>query len=77
MLKREIYDKYMKDDLKKCCSERAWNNWKLYNRETNQIDRYSVLVPDVSRIFRRPYDISSEDYPILNSLFNRKRKTNL
>ena len=77
MLKRDIYEKYMKNDPKKCCSSRAWYNWKLHNSETNQIERFDVLIPDVSRIFRRPYDISSDDYPFLNSLFNRKRKTNL
>lgn len=77
MLKRSAYEKYMKNNLYKCCAERAWYNWKTINQETNKPDEVDVLIPDVSRSFRRPYDISSIDYSFLNNLFNRKRKTNL
>jgi hypothetical protein len=73
MLKRDIWTKYMEDKLSQCCGQRAWHNWKLDESPT----KLDVLIPDVSRVFRRPYDISSEDYPVLKDLFNRKRKTNL
>lgn len=77
MLKRTVYDKFMRNRLAMCCSERAWYSWKTLDLETSNSVQVDVLMPDVSRVFRRPYDISSFDYPFLNNLFNRKRKTNL
>ena len=77
MLKRSVYETYMKNHLKACCSERVWYNWKLSSPGTKKNPAFDVLMPDVSRIFRRPYDISSDDFDFVNSLFNRKRKTNL
>lgn len=74
MLKRNIYDLYIKDKLSKCCAERSWNNWILGNEQRPDLD---VLIPDVSRIFHRPYDLSKNDFSYLKNLFNRKRKTNL
>ena len=74
MLKKTIYDHYMKDKLSSCCAERAWNNWALSTEKKLELD---VLIPDVSRVFHRPYDLSKSDFSFLKSLFNRKRKTNL
>lgn len=77
MLKRSVYEKYMKDSLNTCCNKRVWYNWDLIDPTTKNKVNLDVLYPDISRVFRRPYDISSEDYIYLNNLFNRKRKTNL
>ena len=77
VLKRDFYEKYLKNQLKTCCSERVWHNWKVIDPNSKKNVKFDILVPDVSRIFRRPYDISSTDYPLLSQLFNRKRKTNL
>jgi len=77
MLKRSAYDKYMKANLAKCCSRRAWYNWKTIDTKSDQEETVDVLVPDVSRVFRRPYDISSDDFSFLDKLFKQKRKTNL
>lgn len=76
MLKKKIFETYIKSKESKCCSERAWNNWKLFD-ENGDIVHYDVIFPDVSRVFRRPYDISKDDFSLLKNLFNRKRKTNL
>ncbi|RNA19337.1 O-linked-mannose beta-1-2-N-acetylglucosaminyltransferase 1-like [Brachionus plicatilis] len=77
MLKKSVYDVYIKDSFYDCCSNRAWYNWNLIDKKTKQSVVMDVLVPDVSRSFRRPYDISSDDYSFLNNLINRKRRTNL
>lgn len=74
MLKRTVYETYLKGKLNSCCLQRAWYNWKLVDDPSKELD---VLVPDVSRVFRRPYDISSPDFNFLSNLFNRRRKTNL
>ncbi len=76
MLKKKVYENYIRNKESKCCSERAWNNWNLYD-ENGQLVNFDVIYPDVSRVFRRPYDISKEDFPSLKNLFNRKRQTNL
>ncbi|CAF0720231.1 unnamed protein product [Brachionus calyciflorus] len=77
MLKRSVYEKYIKNSFFECCNTRVWYDWKLKDKTTNKPIEFDVIIPDVSRVFRRPYDISSEDYSYLNNLFNRKRKTNL
>ncbi len=75
MLKKNIYEFFLKDKLSTCCAERAWNNWVLGTKEEKpDVD---VIIPDVSRIYHRPYDLSKSDFSYLKSLFNRKRKTNL
>jgi hypothetical protein len=76
MLKRAVFEKYMLNKLEKCCNDRAWNNWILTD-DNNKAVNFEVLMPDVSRVFHRPYDISKGDFEYLSSLFNRKRKTNL
>ena len=86
MLKRDYYDKHMRSSLNECCSQRAWYNWRHVADKTTKTTTSSlqddantvdVLVPDVSRVYRRSYDISSSDFTFLSDLFNRKRKTNL
>jgi hypothetical protein len=78
MLKRSVYETYLKDNLKTCCQQRVWYNWKLLNKKNeNKEEKLDVLVPDISRVFRKPYDISSKDYSYLNNLLNRRRQTNL
>jgi hypothetical protein len=76
MLKKSVYEAYMAGRLKECCSERAWNNWALVDA-SGQRTQMDVIIPDVSRVFRRPYDLSKSDFSYLKNLFNRKRKTNL
>ena len=77
MMKKNIYESYMKNKLKTCCNDRAWNNWKLSDESGKELTNFEVIIPDVSRVFRRPYDHSKNDFSYLKNLFNRKRKTNL
>lgn len=76
MLKKSVYMSYMKDKLDTCCKGRVWNNWNLTDAAGKPAN-LEVIIPDVSRVFRRPYDLSKNDFGYLKSLFNRKRKTNL
>lgn len=76
MIKRSAYESFLKGKLNTCCNKRSWYNWILKNAKGETVSM-DVLVPDVSRVFRRPYDISSSDFSFLNNLFNRRRKTNL
>ncbi len=76
MLKKSVYEKYMAGNLKKCCSKRVWDNWDLRDA-TGSEAQMDVIIPDVSRVFRRPYDLSNSDFNYLKNIFNRKRKTNL
>ncbi len=49
---------------------RVWDKWIF--SETS-----SFLMPDVSRIFRRPIDDNRLNIKYIEALFNQKRKTNL
>lgn len=53
---------------------RAWDGWKIPVVNTS---RDEMLVPDVSRVFRHPYEGSSKDEDYLVELFNTHRITNL
>ena len=52
-----------------CRSWDGWLNGKLQGRE--------MIIPDVSRVYRRPYEGLSEQAEFLTELFNRARHTNL
>ncbi|XP_060078502.1 protein O-linked-mannose beta-1,2-N-acetylglucosaminyltransferase 1-like [Ylistrum balloti] len=73
LLKRSVFDTYMKNRMSVCCSKRVWNNWALAGEEVVG----EILIPDVSRIYRQPYQTwnTNEDY--LTELFNKPRLTNL
>lgn len=79
----------MKNSFKECCSKRyieflflllinrnlffssVWDKWTFSDSSS------SFLMPDISRIFRRPIDGNRIDTKYLEILFNRKRKTSL
>ncbi|KAK2188800.1 hypothetical protein NP493_121g04006 [Ridgeia piscesae] len=71
LLKRTFYDENMKNKMTECCGTRAWHGWfkgQLAGRE--------MIVPDVSRAYRRPYEGLSDEAAFLTELFNRPRVTN-
>ncbi len=86
LLRRSFYEKNIKDSFKECCSKRldlfyinfflknifsrVWNKWTFS-------DKSSFLMPDVSRIFRRPLEGNRMNPTYVETLFNRKRKTSL
>ncbi|CAF3530075.1 unnamed protein product [Rotaria socialis] len=72
-LKRTFYDKNMKVSFKECCSKRVWDKWKF----SQSLPSSSFLMPDISRIFRRPIDGNRMNTKYLEALFNRKRQTSL
>ncbi|CAF2490560.1 unnamed protein product [Rotaria sp. Silwood2] len=70
LLRRSFYEKYIKNSFKDCCSKRVWEKWTFS-------DTSSFLMPDVSRVFRRPIDGNRVNNIYLETLFNQKRKTSL
>ncbi|CAF1025896.1 unnamed protein product [Adineta ricciae] len=72
LVKRSFYDRYIKDSFKQCCSKRVWEKWTFSDLPT------SFLMPDISRVFRRPFDENqSNRQKSIETLFNEKRRTNL
>ena len=51
---------------------RSWDGWL-----SNKLGQYEMIVPDVSRVYRRPYEGLSGQADFLTELFNRQRITNL
>lgn len=75
MLKKSIYEKYLKGKWNTCCMNRAWDNWLLNINEQNNV--FYTLIPDVSRSYRRAYNSINADFAYIDNLFNRQRQTNL
>lgn len=71
LLKRSFYDQNMKTSFKDCCAKRVWDRWTFADSSV------SFLLPDISRVFRRPIDGNRANAKYLELLFNQKRKTNL
>ena len=53
------------------CRSRVWDKWTFSDKSL------SFLVPDISRVFRRPIDGNRVNTKYLEALFNRKRRTSL
>ncbi|UJR23354.1 hypothetical protein I4U23_026366 [Adineta vaga] len=71
LLRRSFYDKNIKDSFQQCCSKRVWDKWTFTDTSS------SFLMPDISRIFRRPIDGNRVNTKYLEVLFNQKRRTSL
>ena len=54
-----------------CCCYRFWDGWFEGSEGTE------VIIPDVSRVYRKAYEGLSEQADFLQELFNRERITNL
>lgn len=72
LLRKDFYMKEMHGKLDRCCHNRTWDGW-LRDKE----NRWEMIVPDVSRVYRRPYEGSTGQLDLLQELFNRPRITNL
>ncbi|CAF1001251.1 unnamed protein product [Rotaria sordida] len=70
LLRRSFYEKNMKDSFKDCCSKRVWEKWTFSDTSSS-----SFLMPDVSRVFRRPIDGNRINTKHVETLFNRRRRT--
>ncbi|PVD24594.1 hypothetical protein C0Q70_15078 [Pomacea canaliculata] len=55
-----------------CCTKRAWHGWR-YGQEGH----FEILMPDVSRVFRQPYQGAGREADFLRELFLRPRTTSL
>ncbi|CAF1035789.1 unnamed protein product [Rotaria sp. Silwood1] len=71
LLKHEFYNKNMKNSFKQCCGKRVWDKWTFSDTLS------SFLMPDISRVFRKPIDGNLVNTKYLEILFNRKRQTSL
>ncbi|KHJ40253.1 hypothetical protein D918_09696 [Trichuris suis] len=56
MLKRSFYTRNMKGRMGLCCDRRSWHGWNTVSSPT-----VYTLVPEISRISRKPY-VSSGRY---------------
>lgn len=70
LIRRSFYEKYIQKSFASCCSKRVWDLW-IFDETT------TFLMPDVSRVFRKPFDSNRVQDKHLQELFNRKRKTSL
>ncbi|XP_062592751.1 protein O-linked-mannose beta-1,2-N-acetylglucosaminyltransferase 1-like isoform X2 [Saccostrea cucullata] len=68
LLKRSVYESQMKNAMDKCCNKRSWDSWTLKSPG-------EMLVPDVSRVFRLPYQSSNDANNYLENLFYKPRLT--
>lgn len=58
--------------IPQCCEKRAWNGWKYQSQ-----GHFEVLMPDVSRVFRQPFQTIGKEAEFLTELFLRPRTTSL
>jgi beta-1,2-N-acetylglucosaminyltransferase len=49
LLPKRTYTSFMKGEMEQCCNKRAWEGWLLKGPRSEQ----HVLVPDLSRVYRR------------------------
>ncbi|XP_071523625.1 protein O-linked-mannose beta-1,2-N-acetylglucosaminyltransferase 1-like isoform X1 [Panulirus ornatus] len=72
-IRMSTYLRELKPNMKQCCNKRGWEGWLelgLWERE--------MVVPDVSRVLRRPVGHDLEPVtPLIRALFHRLRATNL
>nr|XP_053630237.1 uncharacterized protein LOC128686956 [Cherax quadricarinatus] len=67
------YMKELKPNMKQCCNKRGWEGWLELGRWERE-----MVVPDVSRVLRRPLGSDLEPVtPLIHALFHRLRATNL
>ncbi|XP_076066967.1 protein O-linked-mannose beta-1,2-N-acetylglucosaminyltransferase 1-like isoform X2 [Oratosquilla oratoria] len=72
-MKKDIYFKELKKNMKTCCSKRGWEGWMEIGRWEREI-----AIPDVSRVLRRPVGPELEpETPLIRAFFKRLRATNL
>ena len=50
---------------------RSWHGWEI---DTNT---YEMIIPDQSRVYRRPFEGLSSQADYMTELFNRERSTKL
>ena len=67
-----MYNNTNKNEIKSydysICS-RSWYGWTI---DTNT---YEMIVPDISRVYRRPFEGLSTHTEYMTELFNRERQT--
>lgn len=55
-----------------CCKGRAWDGWRFRGD-----GHFEILMPDVSRVFRQPYQGAGRETELLMELFLKPRATSL
>ncbi|KAK8720951.1 hypothetical protein OTU49_013005 [Cherax quadricarinatus] len=72
-IRMATYMKELKPNMKQCCNKRGWEGWLELGRWERE-----MVVPDVSRVLRRPLGSDLEPVtPLIHALFHRLRATNL
>ncbi|KAK4319892.1 hypothetical protein Pmani_009198 [Petrolisthes manimaculis] len=72
-IRMATYFSQLRPDLRRCCNQPGWVGWLEVGRWERE-----VVVPDVSRVLRRPVGPDLEPTtPLISALFHRLRATNL
>ncbi|XP_046354639.1 protein O-linked-mannose beta-1,2-N-acetylglucosaminyltransferase 1-like [Haliotis rufescens] len=70
LLKSKPFLKILTSSIHKCCKDRAWAGWRL------SVDyKGEILVPDMSRVFRQPYQGADTSKELVTQLFGKPRTT--
>lgn len=72
LMKMSVFWRGIKGQEKLFSQSRAWDGWRI-----PAVLQGEMLVPDVSRVYRQPYEGSNKDEDYLVELFNQHRVTNL
>lgn len=72
MISKATYIRQMKGSFEECCSRRSWDGWIL-----QAPDVVEMVVPDVSRVVRRPYEGLGDQIRLFEHMFNRERITSM
>ncbi|KAK7081570.1 Protein fam3a [Halocaridina rubra] len=72
-IRTSTYLRELKPNMKQCCYKRGWEGWLELGRWERE-----VIVPDMSRVLRRPVGPDLEPVtPLIHALFHRLRATSL
>ena len=74
LMKMSVFWNGLKGNAEVFGKNRAWDGWRI---PFLNMSHGEMLVPDVSRVFRQPYEGSNNDEDYLVDLFNTHRVTNL
>ncbi|XP_014676599.1 PREDICTED: protein O-linked-mannose beta-1,2-N-acetylglucosaminyltransferase 1-like [Priapulus caudatus] len=75
MIRRGFYARFLDKHLSSCCRNRTWDGWTP--AASGNLTLTDVIIPEVSRVYRRPHVGVSKDNSLLDELFGRQRATNL
>jgi beta-1,2-N-acetylglucosaminyltransferase len=68
MLKKTFYLNHMRNKMADCCLKRSWFGW-----HEGKLNIHEMVIPDVSRVSRRPFMGLTENGDFIKAYFSRPR----